>query len=126
MNQIATLTPAAFYARMSCDRQDVDLSVSAQLRALRESATKNGYIVARESVDETESGRIGDRPEFRNMIDAASRTDSPFKNILVRKSSRFTRKREHTVAFKSMLRRKGVRLPRVLGAPSHSLRLRYT
>ena len=28
------LTPAALYARVSSDRQDVDLSVSAQLRAL--------------------------------------------------------------------------------------------
>ena len=52
-------TPAALYARVSSDRQDVDLSVAAQLRAL--SATtphKNGYLVVREYVDEAESGRI--------------------------------------------------------------------
>ena len=110
MNQIATLTPAALYARVSSDRQDVDLSVAAQLRALRDYAEKNGYLVAREYVDEAESGRIADRPEFRKMIDAASRPDSPFKEILVWKFSRFTRKREHAVAFKSMLRRKGVRV----------------
>ena len=29
-------TPAALYARVSSDRQDVDLSVSAQLPALKE------------------------------------------------------------------------------------------
>ena len=29
-------TPAALYARVSSDRQDVDLSVAAQLRALRD------------------------------------------------------------------------------------------
>ena len=29
------LTPAALYARASSDRHDVDLSVSAQLRALK-------------------------------------------------------------------------------------------
>ncbi len=110
MNQIATITPAALYARVSSDRQDVDLSVSAQLRALRDYAAKNGYVVAREYVDEAESGRIADRPEFRKMIDAASRPDSPFKEILVWKFSRFTRKREHAVAFKSLLRRKGVRV----------------
>ena len=110
MNQQATITPAALYARVSSDRQDVDLSVSAQLRALRDYAGKNGYIVAREYVDEAESGRIADRPEFRKMIDAASRPDSPFKVILVWKFSRFTRKREHAVAFKSLLRRKGVRV----------------
>ena len=110
MNQITGYTPAALYARVSSDRQDVDLSVAAQMRALRDYARKNGYLVAREYVDEAESGRIADRPEFRKMIDAASKTDAPFKEILVWKFSRFTRKREHAVAFKSMLRRKGVRV----------------
>ena len=110
MNQNADYTPAALYARVSSDRQDVDLSVAAQLRALRDHARKNGYLVAREYVDEAESGRIADRPEFRKMIDAASKTNAPFREILVWKFSRFTRKREHAVAFKSMLRRKGVRV----------------
>jgi len=41
----------AIYARVSSDKQDVDLSVSAQLRALREYALKNGYNVVREFVD---------------------------------------------------------------------------
>ena len=35
------LTPAALYARVSSDRQDVDLSVSAQLRALKDYARAN-------------------------------------------------------------------------------------
>ena len=74
-------TPAALYARVSSDRQDVDLSVAAQLRALRDHAQKNGYIVVREYVDEAESGRIADRPEFRKMIDAASQTNAPFQEI---------------------------------------------
>ena len=110
MNQITGYTPAALYARVSSDRQDVDLSVAAQMRALRDYARKNGYLVAREYVDEAESGRIADRPEFRKMIDAASQPNAPFREILVWKFSRFTRKREHAVAFKSMLRRKGVRV----------------
>ena len=103
-------TPAALYARVSSDRQDVDLSVAAQLRALREYANKNGYLVVREFVDEAESGRIADRPQFRKMIDEAGKSNAPFQEILVWKFSRFTRKREHAVAFKSMLRRKGVRV----------------
>ena len=98
MNQITSYTPAALYARVSSDRQDVDLSIAAQLRALRDYANKNGYIVVREYVDEAESGRIADRPEFRKMIDAASKTSAPFQEILVWKFSRFTRKREHAVA----------------------------
>ena len=110
MNDRTDYIPAALYARVSSDRQDVDLSVAAQLRALRDHAQKNGYMVVHEYVDEAESGRVADRPEFRNMIDAASKTEAPFKEILVWKFSRFTRKREHAVAFKSLLRRKGVRV----------------
>ena len=110
MDQLTDYTPAALYVRVSSERQDVDLSVAAQLRALRDYARKNGYLVAREYVDEAESGRIADRPEFRKMIDAASKTNAPFREILVWKFSRFTRKREHAVAFKSLLRRKGVRV----------------
>ncbi len=110
MSKNTDLTPAALYARVSSDRQDVDLSVAAQLRALRDYADRNGYLVVREFVDEAESGRIADRPQFRKMLDEASKPEAPFSEILVWKFSRFTRKREHAVAFKSMLRRKGIRV----------------
>ena len=110
MNQQTNPTPAALYARVSSDRQDVDLSVAAQLRALRDYAEKNGCTVAREYVDEAESGHIADRPQFRRMLDEASKPEAPFREILVWKFSRFTRKREHAVAFKSMLRRRGIRV----------------
>ena len=110
MDERRDYTPAALYARVSSDRQDVDLSVAAQLRALRDHARKNDYMVVREYVDEAESGRIADRPQFRKMIDEATKSEAPFREILVWKFSRFTRKREHAVAFKSMLRRKGVRV----------------
>ena len=108
--QVQPLTPAALYARVSSDRQDVDLYVDAQLRALRDYAKNNGYTIAREYVDEAESGRIADRPQFRKMIDEGGRNNAPFQEILVWKFSRFTRKREHAVAFKSMLRRRAVRV----------------
>ncbi len=104
------LTPAALYARVSSDRQDVDLSVSAQLRALKDYAKANGYSVAREYVDEAESGRVANRPQFRVMIEEGGKPKSPFEVILVWKFSRFTRKREHAVAFKAQLRRKGIRV----------------
>ena len=110
MTQITSYTPAALYARVSSDRQDVDLSVAAQLRALRDHSRKNDYMVVREFVDEAESGRIADRPQFQKMLDEAAKPTAPFKEILVWKFSRFTRKREHAVAFKSMLRRRGIRV----------------
>ena len=66
--------------------------------------------MAREYIDEAESGRVANRPEFRKMLDEASGPNAPFLEILVWKFSRFTRKREHAVAFKSMLRRRGIRV----------------
>ena len=77
---------------------------------LRDYADKNGYVVVREYVDEVESGRVDDRPEFNKMIDDASMPEAAFREIMVWKFSRFTRKREHAVAYKSMLRRRGVRV----------------
>ena len=47
----------ALYARVSSEKQDTDLSISAQLRALREYAARNGYEIVREFVDEAETGR---------------------------------------------------------------------
>ena len=61
-------------------------------------------------MDEAESGRVADRPQLREMIEEGSKPNSPFEIILVWKFSRFTRKREHAVAFKSMLKRKGIRV----------------
>jgi DNA invertase Pin-like site-specific DNA recombinase len=53
---------------------------------------------------------VADRPQFRKMLDEAQGPNAPFQEILVWKFSRFTRKREHAVAFKSMLRRRGIRV----------------
>ena len=38
--QFQPLTPAALYPRVSSDRQDVNLSVAAQMRALRDYTEK--------------------------------------------------------------------------------------
>ena len=110
MTEVSEPRLAALYARVSSDRQDVDLSVAGQLRALRDYAEKNSYVVVGEYVDQAESGRDSDRPEFNKMIDEAKNPKAAFQEILVWKFSRFSRKREHAVAYKAMLRRRGVRV----------------
>ena len=100
----------ALYARVSSERQDVDLSISAQLRALREYAHKNGHRVVREYVEEAESGRTADRPQFQRMIAEARRAAGPFQAVLVWKYSRFARNREDAIVFKSLLKKHGVRV----------------
>ena len=101
---------AALYARVSSDKQDVDLSISAQLRALRDYAVRNGYQVIREFVDEAETGRTTARPAFREMISLARRPNKPFEQILVWKYSRFARSREDSILYKAMLKKAGIQV----------------
>ena len=100
----------ALYARVSSEKQDVELSISAQLKALREYADKNGHAVVKEFVDEAESGKTTARPAFLEMISAARRSQKPFNLILVWKYSRFARSREDSIVFKTKLRKNGVRV----------------
>ena len=99
---------AALYVRVSSEKQDTDLSISAQLKALREFASRNGYQVVKEFVDEPETGRTTARPAFREMIASARRSKNPFDRILVWKYSRFARSREDSIIYKAMLRKAGV------------------
>ena len=101
---------AVIYARVSSDSQDVDLSISAQVRALREYATKNGYEVVREFVDEAESGRTAARPAFREMISLARTKHPPFDAILVWKLSRFARSRIDSITYKKLLKDRGIKV----------------
>ncbi len=100
----------AIYARVSSEKQDIDLSISAQLKALREYASRNSHIVVKEYVDEAESGRSIDRPGFKQMIAAARQKPAPFEAILVWKLSRFARNREDSIIYKSLLRKHGVQV----------------
>lgn len=101
---------AVIYARVSSEKQDVDLSISAQLRALREYAKNNNYEIMRDFIDEAETGRTTARPAFREMISLARHPQKPFELILVWKYSRFARSREDSIVYKAMLRKNGVQV----------------
>ena len=67
-------TPMALYARGSSDRPG-DGPVRGRADAeLRGYTRKNGYSVAREYIDEADSGRVADSPEFQKMIDECWQT----------------------------------------------------
>lgn len=69
---------------LKCTLEDegynVDLSITAQLKALREYAFRNGYTIVREFVDEAESGRTTARPAFREMISLAKLKYPPLRS----------------------------------------------
>ncbi len=98
------------YARVSSDKQDTDLSLSAQLKALRDYAGRNNYLVVKEFVDEAESGRTAARPAFREMISMAKRPGKPIDAVLVWKYSRFARSREDSIVYKTLLRKNGIQV----------------
>jgi site-specific DNA recombinase len=100
----------AIYARVSSDSQDVELSISAQLRALRDYAVKHGHEITREYVDEAESGRSDNRPAFREMISVAKTHNPPFESILVWKLNRFARNRIDSATYKKLLRDRGIKV----------------
>ena len=100
----------AIYARVSSVAQDVDLSISAQLKSFREYATKNGHQIVREFIDEAESGCTDSRPEFRDMITLAHSKEKPFDAILVWKFSRFARSRKDSIVYKTLLRKDGIQV----------------
>jgi len=72
------------YARVSSERQEEkDLSIPAQLKALKRYAMERGWEVVAEYVDEAESARTAHRPKFKEMVAAARRRSKPFEAILV-------------------------------------------
>ena len=98
----------ALYARVSTEEQVDNFSIDAQLRALRDHCSKEGWSVAGEYIDAGVSGRTDDRPDFRRMVKRAK--DGEFDLILVHKFDRFFRNREKSAMYKRLLREKGVRV----------------
>lgn len=101
----------ALYARVSSEKQaEKDLSLPAQIKALRDYAIRKEWIIAREYVDEAESARTDDRPAFQQMISEAKQKNAPFEAIVVWKLNRFARNREDSIIYKSLLRKRGVQI----------------
>ena len=101
----------ACYARVSSEKQaEKDLSIPAQLKSLRKYALAKGWEVVAEYVDEAESARSANRPQFKEMIAATKRKTKPFEAILVWKLSRFARNREDSIIYKSLLRKQGIQV----------------
>ncbi len=99
----------AIYARVSSERQaEKELSIPAQLKALKKYALGRGWDVVAEYVDEAESARSANRPAFKDMIAATKNRVTPFDSILVWKLSRFARNREDSVLYKSLLKRRKI------------------
>src|SRR4030067_452063 len=101
---------ALAYARVSTKEQaEKGFSIPAQLKAIREYAKSHDFKILEEFVDEGESAKTSDRPEFRKMIKKCQK-DKAIDAIVVHKIDRFSRNNIDFYAYKAILKKEGVRL----------------
>lgn len=99
----------AIYVRVSTDEQAREgYSIDAQIKAIKDYATKNNIYIDPIYIfkDEGISGRKAEkRPAFMDMIARAKTKPKPFDVILVHKFDRFSRNREDSIVYKSLLKK---------------------
>lgn len=98
---------AAAYIRVSTEDQ-LEFSPDSQLKRIQEYVKHHNFSLPENLIfiDEGISGRHAkNRPEFMRMIGMAKQKPRPFDIILVWKYSRFSRNRQESIFYKSMLRK---------------------
>ncbi|NPV89878.1 MAG: recombinase family protein [Firmicutes bacterium] len=97
------------YARVSSKEQaEKELSIPAQLKAIRKYCQDKGWKLVGEYIDEAKSAKTADRPAFQKMIAMARKQNRHFNAIIVHKFDRFSRSREDHVIYKTLLKKLGV------------------
>jgi len=92
------------YARFSSDNQREE-SITAQVRACKEYAPKDGYTIVKVYTDEAKSATTDDRPGFMQMINDIKTHRLQADILLVHKLDRFARNRYDSAFYKRELRR---------------------
>ena len=109
--QLAQGSFVAIYVRVSTEQQaEEEIPIDGQIAQLQAMASQNGWIVYDIIRDEGISGRTDDRPGFQRMIALAKQKPPVFQGILVWRNSRFARSVEHSLVYKALLRRHGVKV----------------
>ncbi len=98
---------AVIYARYSSNNQREE-SIDAQLRACKEYAERNGYIIIDTYCDSAKSGTSAEREAFQKMI--ADGDEKKFNYVLVHKLDRFSRDKYDSVHYKRKLRNNNIRV----------------
>jgi site-specific DNA recombinase len=99
---------AIAYARFSSDNQREE-SITAQLRAIKDYADKNGIFVIQEYIDEAKSATTDDRPNFLQMFSDISK-GLEVDYLLVHKLDRFARNRYDSAMYRRKLTQRGIKL----------------
>lgn len=103
------------YARVSTDKQaEKDLSIPAQLQAMREYAAARGWRVAEEFVEPGASGTTAQRRELQRLLERVCGGEPPVGVVLLHKLDRVARNLEDHVSIRARLKAAGARLVSVV------------
>ena len=99
---------AILYARVSTEEQMKGYSIPDQLRELRAYATREGYVVVEEAVDDGHSGADPHRPGLRRVMELAE--SGMIDVVLAKKRNRLFRSRLYRLLWDQDLGELGVKL----------------
>ncbi|MHC4138768.1 MAG: recombinase family protein, partial [Planctomycetota bacterium] len=98
------------YARVSTDKQaQKDLSIPAQIDAMKEYAKRNSWKVVGHYVDEGESATTANRPQLKNLLQHCKENKS-VDIVIVHKLDRLARNLVDHATIKAILKQKGIKL----------------
>jgi DNA invertase Pin-like site-specific DNA recombinase len=98
------------YARVSTDKQaQKDLSIPAQIAAMKEYARRNSWKVVGHFIDEGESAKTTDRPQLKKLIQHC-KENKDVDMVIVHKIDRLARNLIDYATIKAILKQKGIRL----------------
>lgn len=98
------------YARVSTDKQaQKDLSIPAQIAAMKEYARRNHWKVVGHFTDEGESAKTADRPELKRLIQHC-KEKKDIDAVIVHKIDRLARNLIDYATIKAILKQKGIKL----------------
>lgn len=98
---------AVIYARYSSYGQQ-EQSIDGQVRACKEYAKRNDYLIIKEYIDRAKSGTNDNRPAFQEMLNDSQ--NKSFGTILVYQYDRFARNRRESLNNEFILQKNGVNL----------------
>ena len=103
------------YARVSTDKQaEKELSIPAQLQAMRDHARQHGWTVIEEFIEPGASATTAQRRELQRLLARVTGDGPKVDVVLVQKLDRMARNVEDHVMIRAMLKRAGVRLASVV------------
>ena len=97
------------YARVSTEKQaQKELSIPAQIEAMRNFAKSQNFKIVGEYIDEGKSGRSIDRPQLKKLLERCKKDSIDV--VLVHKIDRLARNLVDHATIKAILKQRGIRL----------------